>query len=310
LNAMRLVAEVWLRRHSALLPEIAKGDCAMTATTGSTIAPTQAIKRRLRRLKRRWRRRWERYVKWPAPLWRLRGYARLQLQGYEFTFYIENVTISWARKVWRGKWERNATGFLKQVLRPGDVFFDVGAWAGPFSLLAARLVEPGGWVYAFEPDPIARGLLERHVAANRVSNITILPYGVTDEAGPAWLASSRLGDSQSWVDRDQGIVEIQTVTLAGYCEQHGIHPDVIKIDVEGAEAKVVAGATEVLRGTRAIVIELHDPKLRAFGVDPATFRQSLDGLGKQITLLHDRPDAGVVVLGLLSPARLDAETVL
>jgi Methyltransferase FkbM domain len=138
-----------------------------------------------------------------------------------------------------------------------------------------------------------------------VPNVTVLPYAVTDHDGPAclsatgaWLAPPRPGDSPSFGDQHEGRIETRTVSLGGYCEQHGLHPEVVKIDVEGAEAKVVAGGSEVLRRARAIVLEVHETKLRELGVDPATFRQSVDGLGKQTTVLHQRPDVGVEILGL------------
>lgn len=263
------------------------------------IATNLPIRRSWRHVRRRGRRLWERYLKWPAPLWRLRGQAQLRLDGHEFTFHVQDENISWADKVRRGKWERRVTAFLTGALQSGDVFFDVGAWTGPYSLLAARLVEPAGWVYAFEPDPVARRLLERNVATNGVRNVTVLPYGVTDQAGAAWLNSPRLGGSQSTVDPGAGVVQVPTVTLEGFCEHHGIYPQVIKIDVEGGEAQVVAGASTVLRRARAIALELHEPHLRARGIDPGEFRRSLDDLGKEIVVLQDRADAGVVNLGLL-----------
>jgi FkbM family methyltransferase len=274
----------------------------MTITTHNARIPGPTHTRRFRRVQRSLRHAWKRYVRWPAPIWRLQGYARLPLAGHEFTFYVEDVNVSWASKVWRGKWEREVTSYLKDVLRPGDVFFDVGAWTGPYVLLAAKLVQPGGWVHAFEPDPMARTLLERNVAANDASNITVVPCGVSDREGSAWLVAPRPGNSQSTIDNDHGAIEIQTVTLGGYCERQGAYPDVIKIDVEGAEAKVLTGGAEVLRRTRAIVLEVHDVQLTAAGVDPAVFRQAVNGLGKQVRVLQDRRDAGVVNLALFGAA--------
>jgi FkbM family methyltransferase len=255
--------------------------------------------RRLRRLRRRWRHRWNEYVRWPAPLWRATGEAQLTLEGHAFKFCADDSTIWWLMKAWRGKGERNALSFMARALRPGDVFFDIGAWAGPYTLLAARLVRPGGgWVYAFEPDPVARNLLERNIAANALSNITVLPYAVTDTAGHAWLGSQALGQSQSFVNSAQGVVEIDTVSLDGFCHQHGVTPAIVKIDVEGAEAKVLAGGGKVLRRTRAVLLEIHEPQLRASGVDPDVFRQSVDALGKRLTVLHERGKAGVTNVAL------------
>jgi FkbM family methyltransferase len=184
--------------------------------------------------------------------------------------------------------------FLSEALRPGDVFFDIGAYMGEYALLASKLVEPGGCVYAFEPDPAARHLLQRNVAVNAVSNVRVLPYAVTDREGtawldgPAWLDSRRLGSSDSTVTPEGGVVEIRTVTLNRFCEEHKIYPTVVKIDTPGGESRVLAGGIDVLRDARAIVIELNERKLRHEGQDPSAFLLSLFDLDKRVVVLHSR----------------------
>ena len=81
---------------------------------------------------------------------------------------------------------------------PGDVFFDLGAYVGPFTLLAARLVGPEGRVVAFEPDPRARAVLERNLAANGVANVTVVPCAVGDRHGKVRFVAG--GDSVGRVD--------------------------------------------------------------------------------------------------------------
>ena len=270
-----------------------------TSGLQSTSEKSTKMARRLRRLRRRWRHRWHEYMRWPAPLWRVTGQAQLTLAGHEFTFCAQDATIWWLMKARRGKGESNALAFLARALHPGDIFFDIGAWAGPYTLLAAKLVGPGGgWVYAFEPDPVARDVLERNITANGLSNVTVLPYAVTDSAGRAWLGSGQLGQSQSFVDSARGVLQIETVSLEGFCEQRGVQPTVIKIDVEGAEASVFAGGGDILRRCRAVLLEIHEPQLRAGGVDPQVFMHSVHTLGKRMTVLHQRGKAGVTNVAL------------
>src|SRR6266849_900972 len=212
--------------------------------------------RTLKRLRRPLRHLWKRYLKWPAPLWRLQGYADLNWAGYRFKFRAVNHTIWWLRQVWEGKYEKGVRVFLRDVLKPGDIFFDIGAWTGPYSLLASKLVEPGGWVYSFEPDPAARSVLHRNLAANAVSNVTVFPYAVTDQECLAWL-DSPTGFGESKVTQGRGIYPVQTVSLRSFCKQYSIYPSVIKIDVEGCEAKVFAGEIQEIEGSRAAIVEIH-----------------------------------------------------
>ncbi len=238
---------------------------------------------------------WKRYLRWPMPLWRLRGYARLRLGGYNLRFFVNDTNLWWAWRLWKGRLETSVQDFFQGVLQPGDVFFDVGAYMGEYTLLAARLVRPSGAIYAFEPDPVARHLLERNLAANNVSNVTVLPYALTDQEGTAWLDSQtwlKLGSSDSTVTSTRGTVEIQTDTMRGFCERNHVYPSVIKIDTPGCEHRVIAGGLDVLKNARVSVVELNERKLRHVGQDPSMFLQSLFDLGKRIIVLHQRSPGG------------------
>jgi len=255
-----------------------------------------SYERTFQRLNRRLRRLWKYYLKWPAPLWKLRGYAKLRLAGFDFKFPIANENLWWARRVRQDKWERTVREFLKEALRPGDVFFDVGAWIGAYTLLAAKLVEPRGWVYSFEPDPVARRMLEKALAANRISNVTVLPYAVTGREGSAWLEALELGASESTVSQKEGSIKIQTVTLKGFCEKHRVYPSAIKVNAMGEEPQIVADAIDILRRTRVVLLTFEDKLLRRVGADPSAFFQSLFDLQRRIIVLHQKhregPQAG------------------
>ena len=85
---------------------------------------------------------------------------------------------------------------LVRELKAGDVFFDLGAYVGPYTLLASRLVGEGGRVVAFEPDPATRDLLDRNLAANGASNVTVVPSAVGRAAGAC--RSSPAATQQEW----------------------------------------------------------------------------------------------------------------
>lgn len=211
---------------------------------------------------------WRAYLQWPAPIWAVTGRAKLRFGNHDFAVHLGHRNRWWTRVAFEGRWEREVIDLLERAVRPGDVFVDVGAWIGPYTLLASRLVQPGGRVYAFEPDPIARRLLHRNLKANRASNVTVVPCAASDDEGVATLSFARLGNSATRIIRGEAGVEVETVRLDRFFERNGVEPSVIKIDVEGEESAVLAGLGDKLSTARAIVLEFHEAHLRERGTDP------------------------------------------
>jgi FkbM family methyltransferase len=149
---------------------------------------------------------------------------------------------------------------LRRRLGQGDVFLDIGANIGYFSVLAGLTVAPAGRVIAFEPHPAAREVLVQAVAANRLGEIVeIVPAAVADRDGVAALflsvdsVLSTTDPSRSPLRHDYAFpdsIEVPRLTVDGWL---AAHPDlaprirVIKIDVEGTEADVLRGMRETLR---------------------------------------------------------------
>jgi FkbM family methyltransferase len=162
---------------------------------------------------------------------------------------------------------------LLSLLGPGDVFYDVGANIGWYSLLAARAVGPTGRVVAFEPTAANTALLEANITGNRLANATTIAAAVTDENG--WATFLYGGSLEGRLSKDDCEAQAQRRALRKRPKRSSIvpvlaldswiaatgmaPPSVLKIDVEGAEAGVLRGMAETLRSARpALVIELHN----------------------------------------------------
>jgi FkbM family methyltransferase len=223
--------------------------------------------------------------RWPWPAWRLRGGGTLPIGPHSFWFsgLARRQHVWWAHQTRRRAWEQPIIRRLAGALRPGDVFVDLGAYVGPFTLLASRIVGPEGRVVAFEPDPASRELLERNLAANGAANVTVVPYAVGDSAGTVRFVAS--GDSAGRIGAE-GDLEVRQVELDECCAELGVEPTVMKVDIEGGEAAAL-GRSSVARRVRELVVEVHEPQLRAQGVDPAAF---LSSLGSHELL--EPPDSG------------------
>jgi len=165
----------------------------------------------------------------------------------------------------RGTLEPPVQEALRRLLAPGDVFYDIGANVGFFTLLGARLVGPSGRVVAFEPVPWCARAVGRNIELNDFEHAQIQQRAVGAADGSARLlvvgeaSWSHLESTGRHADvRDE--IDVEVSSLDSLVAAGSIPPpDVLKIDTEGAELQVIEGARETIAGHRpAIVCELHD----------------------------------------------------
>lgn len=150
---------------------------------------------------------------------------------------------------WIGSYEVAKQRAIRRLAAPGMNVLDVGANAGFYTLAFSALCGPGGHVWAFEPDPRNLENLHFHLDVNGVSNATVIPAAVCDRAGFAPFESgpSRATGHLS----ESGSREVATVALDALLEDGVIpFPDLVKMDVEGAEASVLEGAARILAAGR------------------------------------------------------------
>jgi FkbM family methyltransferase len=222
-----------------------------------------------------------------------------------------------------GSFEPNEFAFLDGVLKPGMTFVDIGANEGLFSLFAAGRVGPAGRVVAVEPSSRERRQLGRNLERNRIANVTVVPQALAGEPGTARLqiAARRHGghntlgrfsyDDVSAVDAEEVPVE----TLDGLAARLGLgRVDAIKIDVEGAELKVLQGGLGLLGRTRPVLlIEANEGALAGQGASSAAIVALLEGLGYEIRVFSERtgkveprPPGGALSANIVAVPRAEA----
>jgi FkbM family methyltransferase len=172
-----------------------------------------------------------------------------------------------------GVFEPSVTAYMLRFLRPGDVFLDVGAHFGYFTLLGAWLTGRTGQVHSFEPTPSTflnlAGNVEPYqtVRANQVAVWSECTTIEISDFGPSFSAFNtaygpRVGDGKSIAMGPQTI-RVDAVTLDEYCHANDVVPHLVKIDAESAEGEIIRGMSGLLsRGRPAISIEVGDFDLR------------------------------------------------
>ena len=176
-------------------------------------------------------------------------------------------------------WNPEEYAAFRTAVTPRSTVLDVGANVGAYTILFA-LWAHAGHVVAFEPSPDARAGLRRHIDLNGVApRVCVEPFAVCAVTGTASFRADAFSGANALVPEVPGsraTITVRTTSLDEYCEARGTHPDVVKIDVEGAELDVLRGARRTLAqpGLTAFV-EFHPTTWAATGVAPDAIRAEL-----------------------------------
>jgi FkbM family methyltransferase len=164
---------------------------------------------------------------------------------------------------------------LKNVVKAGDTVLDVGANIGYLTCYLSYLVGHMGHVQAFEPGTEMADVLRMNVSANGCRNVIVNQFGLDchNQDADLWLDVSKYARQslcRENIPRLAGVERIRTVKLDYYCRQQMDERatiDLLKIDVEGAEPRVLCGAEETLRRTRNLWLEFWPDGIKNFGME-------------------------------------------
>ena len=214
-------------------------------------------------------------------------------------FHCDLRDATAAEVCFTGRYEPQETQLLQDLLGPGDVFVDVGANWGYYTLAAAHLVGSAGHVVAFEPEPRLFALLASNIDMNGLGQVVRRPVavGATVERVPFsafkaedgnWGVSRAVGHDRAMaVDFESESVPLDTALDA-------VSVDVVqlvKIDVEGAETAVLAGMERGLAGGRYryVMLECHPGLLAERGASEMDCATSLAAAGYRLWLIAQSP---------------------
>jgi FkbM family methyltransferase len=174
-----------------------------------------------------------------------------------------------------GAYEPNEVRFITTLLRQGQTAVDIGANVGWLTLVMAAAVGPTGRVVAVEPSPREHAVLEDHLARNRLSWVIARPEAVADRRGALTLhiadhahpGQNTFGAFAYGDVREVDAIMVPTITMDAIIRDDAIGPvALVKMDVEGAEYRVLLGAGNTLRQVRPVfLLEVQPASLAHMG---------------------------------------------
>jgi FkbM family methyltransferase len=227
----------------------------------------------------------------PPPIWAqlfdLKKKQQVDLDGFSI-FVMPEDYVGWSILTAR-VYEFHVTKVIRSILHPGDVFLDVGANLGFFSLLASSLVGEEGKVIAVEPNPQNIQLIYDSILVNKFRNINVLPFAASDASGILKLINvgsnggvvtpKGLGNPHSFLAQSIRLDEWLPIER---------RLDVIKIDIEAHEPMALRGMVNLIkRHHPRILTEFHPWAMNLNNYEPPEdYLHALECLGYKISLIH------------------------
>jgi FkbM family methyltransferase len=265
--------------------------------------PLYLIKRFIRHLYRgtltnRIQQEWYEHVKrrrlvwWQCQIGKKEEYFIFRLQsGIKIKLYFDSRLC---QLIYCYDFESNERKFLNDFLRKGDLFIDIGANIGLFTLIASYCVGKNGCVYSIEPCSKTYRRLVRNVELNGMNNVKCEQIALTDHTGQVEMNVS-LDGYDAWnsiaqpISGDTFTIEsVKARSLDDFSREHQLMGSVtmMKIDVEGWESHVISGGCETLSRTDAPVlqVEFTDQASQSAGTSCQALYHQLENLGYRMYL--------------------------
>ena len=216
----------------------------------------------------------------------VQGYLSFTRKDMAFCFSIKidpskvSQAIIYSTFNTKSTYEPEVVYVLSEVLREGNVFVDVGAHIGYLSLVARSMVGETGKIYSVEPEYNNFEQLSDNIAINLYDNVHPIRAVVTDHSGmeTLYVNIDNDGGHALWdcglhflnqkTRENPQTVQVEAITLDELAEKEGInHINLLKIDTEGAELRILHGAVQLLEEGRIrnIVLEVHSQGLELLG---------------------------------------------
>lgn len=209
-------------------------------------------------------------------------------ERFDFIYGYQDIKLRMTRSalsmsLWVDASDRDCdTEIIRSLLKPGDVFVDVGAHIGHLSIIAEKILQGNGIVYAFEAHPRTYLDLMKNVSINNSRSIRTANVAIGDQVRWVCFTDNERANDQNKVSFNNGLF-VPMVTLDAFID---VDPTLIKIDTEGYELFVLNGAKSTLSGTDYIYFEAWDDHYKHFGYDFSDIAEFLRNYGFELGLVE------------------------
>ncbi len=203
--------------------------------------------------------------------------------------------------------------YFRSRVRPGAVCVSIGANLGIYPLQFAAWSAPDGVVYAVEPNPQTATVLRTHVVMNGLAGRAhVVEQAISDRRGEATFLQagvdgmSRLGQANPALEIQAHPIRVNVDSIDNFCASHGIRPAALMIDIEGFEARALAGARDLFASDNppVTVVEMHPNAWSVAGTDRAAIEDLLREYRLHLVPLSGQAD----VLGEYGHAALERDS--
>jgi FkbM family methyltransferase len=183
--------------------------------------------------------------------------------------YVDGADASITPRVVTRNYEYHVTKALEALVRPGFNVVECGANQGYHTLSLAAMVQPGGRVLAFEPDPRNLAVLRDNIRSHYLDpTVTVIPKAAGNHDGPLSFYCARSGGQSSlfplqtdvgpWAScygpEEESRIEVMGTTISSVLGEYGLVPDLVRLDVEGAEPAALEGMWDYLERLPDIIV--------------------------------------------------------
>lgn len=236
--------------------------------------------------------------KWASKVWA----AYLSFSASDVRILLNNE-LTWVLPHWRSldqNYEQETVASFFDEVKPGQVVWDVGAHVGLFSIIAARRVGRQGHVVAWEPSPNAFANLEHHLKINGLGEVTQCFQEAVNEGKTAEIVfqldaanETSFANRISYNAANEKLhreIKVRCRCLDEWAQNLDRQPDVIKMDIEGAEIFALRGAKRLLRGEFGkrpkILLAVHPASIHQYGSSCDELVELVKALSYKVEKIH------------------------
>jgi len=216
------------------------------------------------------------------------GITLIEVEGIKL--YLDSKSDLARNLMMSGSYEKGTTRLFRDLIKEGMVILDLGANAGYYSLIAAQIVGEKGRVFAFEPAPDNFAFLVKNIEVNGFSNIIPVPKAVSNQTGKGRLFLSNDPVAHSmYEDYEKGSVEVEVTSVDEFMGNKNRPVDLVKMDVEGSEMRVLEGMVETIRRNPnlKIITEFFPYHLQKSDCSPVAFLEKLMNCGFKLYVIDE-----------------------